>query len=33
MKSHIQIEDDPRIWEQAAALIDEQFAQPTATDP
>jgi len=22
IKSHIEIEDDPRIWEQAAALID-----------
>lgn len=27
MKSHIQIEDDPRIWQRAAALIAEQLAQ------
>jgi hypothetical protein len=27
MKSHIQIEDDPRIWQQAAALIDWQISQ------
>lgn len=26
MKSHIEIEDDPRIWEQAAALIDSQLS-------
>ena len=32
MKSHIQIEDDPRIWQQAADLIDEQFAQAVATN-
>jgi hypothetical protein len=27
MKSHIQIEDDPHIWQQAAALIDWQISQ------
>jgi hypothetical protein len=27
MKSHIQIEDDPRIWQQVAALIDWQISQ------
>jgi hypothetical protein len=26
MKSHIEIEDDPRIWEQAAVLIDSQLS-------
>lgn len=31
--SHIQIEDDSHIWQQAAALIDKQFGQPTATNP
>lgn len=33
MKSHIQIENDPRVWQQAADLIYEQFAQPTAANP
>lgn len=27
MKSHIQIEDDPHIWQQVAALIDSQLSQ------
>jgi pimeloyl-ACP methyl ester carboxylesterase len=31
MKSHIQIEDDPNIWHQAAALIDSLFSQPGTT--
>ncbi|MGA7318010.1 MAG: hypothetical protein WBX22_29050 [Silvibacterium sp.] len=30
MKSHIQIEDDPRIWQQIAALIDEQFSRASS---
>lgn len=32
MKSHIQIEDDPRIWQQAAALIDEQLSRASSSD-
>ena len=31
MKSHVQIEDDPRIWQQAAALIDWQISQSRST--
>jgi hypothetical protein len=32
MKSHIQIEDDPRIWQHAAELIDEQLSRASSAD-
>jgi hypothetical protein len=32
MKSHVEIEDDPLIWKQAAALIDSQLSQSGSID-